>query len=59
MDAAAQRHVERSAPDPTAARLCASDCGLRAPFAGGRRQWAETNGIFVPLDDYYEVITFR
>lgn len=22
------------------------------------RQWAEDNGIFVPLDDYYEAITF-
>ena len=25
----------------------------------GMRQWAETNGIFVPLDDHYEAITFR
>ncbi len=23
------------------------------------REWAETNGVFVPLDDYYESITFR
>ena len=25
----------------------------------GMRRWAETNGVFVPLDDYYEAITFR
>ena len=25
----------------------------------GMREWAETNGVFVPLDDYYEAITFR
>ena len=23
------------------------------------REWAETNGVFVPLDDFYESITFR
>ena len=23
------------------------------------REWAETNGVFVPLDDYYDSITFR
>ena len=23
------------------------------------RRWAETNGVFVPLDDHYEAITFR
>ena len=25
----------------------------------GMRRWAETNGVFVPLDDHYEAITFR
>ena len=25
----------------------------------GMRRWAETNGVFVPLDDHYETITFR
>ena len=25
----------------------------------GMREWAETNGVFVPLDDYYDSITFR
>ena len=25
----------------------------------GMREWAETNGVFVPLDDYYDAITFR
>ena len=25
----------------------------------GMRRWAEANGIFVPLDDHYEAITFR
>ena len=25
----------------------------------GMRGWAEANGIFVPLDDHYEAITFR
>jgi hypothetical protein len=25
----------------------------------GMRLWAEQNGVFVPLDDYYETITFR
>jgi len=23
------------------------------------REWAETNGVFIPLDDYYDAITFR
>ena len=23
------------------------------------RRWAEANGVFVPLDDHYEAITFR
>ena len=22
------------------------------------RQWAESNGVFVPLDDFYDAITF-
>ena len=25
----------------------------------GMREWAEANGVFVPLDGYYEAITFR
>ena len=25
----------------------------------GMRRWAEANGVFVPLDDHYEAITFR
>ena len=25
----------------------------------GMRLWAEQNGVFVPLDDYYDAITFR
>ena len=25
----------------------------------GMRRWAEVNGVFVPLDDHYEAITFR
>ena len=25
----------------------------------GMRLWAEENGVFVPLDDYYDAITFR
>ena len=25
----------------------------------GMREWAEANGVFVPLDDYYDSITFR
>ena len=25
----------------------------------GMREWAETNGVFIPLDDYYDSITFR
>ena len=25
----------------------------------GMRVWAEQNGVFVPLDDYYDAITFR
>ena len=25
----------------------------------GMRRWAEDNGVFIPLDDYYESITFR
>ena len=25
----------------------------------GMRVWAETNGVFVPLNDHYEAITFR
>ena len=25
----------------------------------GMRSWAEQNGIFVPLDDFYDAITFR
>ena len=25
----------------------------------GMRRWAETKGVFVPLDDHYEAITFR
>ena len=25
----------------------------------GMRRWAETNGVFVPLDEHYEAITFR
>lgn len=25
----------------------------------GMRQWAEQNGVFIPLDDFYEAITFR
>ena len=25
----------------------------------GMRRWAEDNGVFVPLDDYYDSITFR
>ena len=25
----------------------------------GMRRWAEENGVFVPLDDHYEAITFR
>ena len=25
----------------------------------GMREWAEANGVFIPLDDYYEAITFR
>ena len=25
----------------------------------GMRVWAETNGVFIPLDDYYDAITFR
>ena len=35
--AAAQRHAERSAPDPAAAGLCASGCGRCAPFARGAK----------------------
>ena len=23
------------------------------------REWAQTNGVFVPLDDHYDAITFR
>ena len=23
------------------------------------RRWAEANGVFVPLDDHYEAVTFR
>ena len=25
----------------------------------GMRRWAEDNGVFIPLDDYYDSITFR
>ena len=25
----------------------------------GMRRWAEANGVFVPLDDHYEAVTFR
>ena len=25
----------------------------------GMRRWAESNGVFVPLDDHYDAITFR
>lgn len=25
----------------------------------GMRRWAEQNGVFIPLDDYYNAITFR
>ena len=25
----------------------------------GMREWAETRGLFIPLDDYYDAITFR
>ena len=29
------------------------------PCNRGMRQWAEENGVFVPLDNYYDAITFR
>ena len=25
----------------------------------GMREWAKTNGVFIPLDDHYDAITFR
>ena len=25
----------------------------------GMRVWAETHGVFIPLDDYYDAITLR
>ena len=31
----------------------------RHSCARGMREWAETNGAFIPLDDYYSAITFR